>query len=448
LNAKLQELGASASDSLQFLTHSIQTACFPEILNLAHSGLLRLRPNQDALNNLEMKGQTMRHEEILHRCFRCGFCKFPSDYSKINCPAYLKYRFESFSPGGRMWLIRAWLAGEVQNDERLQEVFFSCAACGNCVEHCIFDKFRDQILEAFIAAKEEMIGQGRLPPSVRDYLTHVFEHGNPYKAPQKKRGDWAKPLGVSVYSGQDYLFYVGDVGCFDSRGMEIAGSVAWLFQKLKVPFGILGPQEISCGNEARYLGEADLFRYLAEKNIQTFRQMGVKKIVTLSPHGYNAIKNYYPQFGGGFEVLHYTHLLLELLASFRIFEKPASSARVKVTFHDPCYLGRHNKDYDTPRTIIGLLPGIELVEMKRNRSDSLCCGGGGANFFTNLVCSGEETSAAVRAEEAADTGAQILVTACPICTVMLEGAVKSKNLESKIQVRELSELVREAWPQE
>jgi len=381
----------------------------------------------------------MQHEEILHRCFRCGFCKFPSDYSGINCPAYLKYRFESFSPGGRMWLIRAWLAGELENGARLQEIFFSCATCGNCVEHCIFDKFRELILEAFVAAKGEMIRQGRVPPAVRNYLTRIFEHGNPYKAPQKKRGDWAKPLGVPLYAGQAYLFYVGDVGSFDSRGMEIARSVALVFQKLGISFGILGPQEISDGNEARALGEAELFAHLAEKNMQSFQQRGVKKIVTLSPHSYNAIKNHYPQQGGGFEVLHYTHLLAERLPSSGLLKKPASP-RLRVTFHDPCYLGRHNKDYDTARAILGLLPGLELVEMKRNRSDSLCCGGGGGNFFTDLVSSGEETSASVRAKEAADTGAQVLVTACPICTVMLEAAIKSGNLEDRIQVRELSEL--------
>jgi Fe-S oxidoreductase len=387
---------------------------------------------------------SMQHQEILHRCFRCGFCKLPADYSDINCPAYLKYRFESFSPGGRMWLIRAWLDGEIKNNERLQEIFFSCATCGNCVEHCIFDKFRESILEAFIAAKEKMVGQGTLPPAVRDYLTRVFEHGNPYKAPQKKRGNWGKQLGVQQYEGHQYLFFVGDVGAFDPRGLEIVLSVARLFRKLGVSFGILGSLEGTDGNEVRALGEAELFKHLAEYNIKTFQKMGVKKIITLSPHAYNAIKNYYPQFGGSFEVRHYTHLLAGLLSSAGLPKKSASSRLKKATFHDPCYLGRHNKEYEAARNILCLLPGIELVEMKRNRSDSLCCGGGGANFFTDLVCSGGETSAAVRVKEAADTGAEILVTACPICTVILEDAVKSQNLEKSIQVREISELVHEA----
>jgi len=384
----------------------------------------------------------MEHEEILHRCFRCGFCKLPSDYGSLTCPAYLKYRFESFSPGGRMWLTRAWLSGQVRNDARLQEIFFSCATCGSCVEHCIFDKFRESILEAFIAAKAEMVDQGTVPPPVRDYLTRLMDHGNPYKIRQKKRGDWAAELSVKPYTADmEVLFYVGDVGSFDPRGMEIARSVAGLLQKTGVSFGILGPGEGPDGNDARALGEFALFEHLARRNIEAFRQAGVDRIVTLSPHGFNAFQNLYPQWGGHFTVSHYTHLLAEMLPVDQLPGKAASPSVRCATFHDPCYLGRHNKDYDTARSILDRLPGIETVEMPRNRADSLCCGGGGGNFFTDLVCSGPDTAAAARVEEAADTGAQILVTACPICTVMLEGAVKARRLDQRLQVRELSELV-------
>jgi len=386
----------------------------------------------------------MQHEEILHRCFRCGYCKLPGDYSDINCPAYLRYRFESFSPGGRMWLIRAWLDGAVEADERLQEVLFSCATCNNCVEHCIFPKFKDQILQAFIAAKEKMVEQGSLPPPVRDYLTTLYKHGNPYKMPQKKRGDWAADLGVEKYANQAYLFYIGDVGSFDERGVQIARSAAKLLGRLGASFGILAAREGPDGNEARALGETELFRHLAEQNIKVFKELGVEKMITLSPHGYNAFKNDYPELGGRFQVFHYTHLLISLLTGTGISEQPDSGPSRRVTYHDPCYLGRHNQDYETVRQILGLLPGIELVEMGRCKADALCCGGGGGNFFTDLVCSGPETSARVRVREAADTGAEILVTACPMCTVMLEDAVKSQNLEDRIQVRELSELVTEA----
>ncbi len=343
-----------------------------------------------------------------------------------------------------MWLIRAWLSGEVKNSARLQEIFFSCATCGNCVEHCIFDKFRESILDAFIAAKAEMVRQGVLPPPVRDYLTRLLEHGNPYKISRKKRGDWAAGLGVAPYAAEhEYLFYVGDVGSFDHRAMALSRSVARLMQMLGVSFGILGAREGPDGNDARAMGETELFEHLAKANIETFRQAGVKKIVALSPHGYNALKNHYPQWGGDFDVLHYTQLLAERLPASGLLEQAPSRKVAKATFHDPCYLGRHNRDYDAARTVLDLLPGVAPVEMPRNRADSLCCGGGGGNFFTDLVCSGTETSAAGRVLEAADTGAQLLVTACPICTVMLEDAVKSRNLEQRIRVCELSELVLE-----
>ncbi len=344
-----------------------------------------------------------------------------------------------------MWLIRAWLDRKIQADERLQEVLFSCAVCNNCVEHCIFPKFKDQILKAFIAAKEEMVNQGRLPPPVRDYLTKLFEHGNPYKIPRKKRGEWAKKFGIKEYSGQKYLFYVGDVGSFDTRGSQIARSVAGLFEKLGVSFGILGSREGSDGNEARALGEGELFKHLASRNIELFNQSGVEKIVTLSPHGYNTLKNDYPELGGRFQVFHYTHIIASLLPAAGLSDHPASAPSRKVTFHDPCYLGRHNKDYETARKILELLPGTESVEMRRFGEDALCCGGGGGNFFTDLVCSGAETSAGIRVREAAETGADILVTACPVCTIILEDAVKSQNLEDRIRVMELSELISEQF---
>jgi len=382
----------------------------------------------------------MQYQEILHRCFRCGFCKMPSDYSDINCPAYLKYRFESFSPGGRMWLIRAWLDNELQNTPRLQEILFSCATCNNCVEHCIFPKFKDYILEAFTAAKEEMVEQGTLPPRVRDYLTTLFEHGNPYKIPQKKRGDWANEHPISMYSDQEYLFYVGDVGSHENRGSRIARATSGLLQRLGASIGILGSKEGSDGNEAKYLGENELFRHLAEQNINTFNKFGVEKIVALSPHAYNVLKNDYPELGGSFQVLHYTHLLADLL---RTASLPENLAPIKLTFHDSCYLGRHNQDYDTVRNILNALPGTEFVEMKRNKGNSLCCGGGGGNFFTGFLSSGMENSANTRVREAADTGADYLLTSCPVCTIMLQEALKSQNLEHKIQVREISELILE-----
>lgn len=302
--------------------------------------------------------------------------------------------------------------------------------------------FKEVLLSAFTAAKEMLVREGAIPPSLRDYLTPLQTHGNPYKQPAKKRGAWAEDSGVAEFSDQEYLFYVGDVGSYDPRGQAIARSVAELLQRLNVSFGILGHREFSDGNDARAAGERDLFEYLADKNISTFREAGVKKIIALSPHSFHALKNEYPPLGGSFQVWHYLQPLA-LLADKLDFDKTRTDDPVAVCYHDPCYLGRHNNEFFAARAILAKLPGVTLVEMDRNRKNALCCGGGGANFFTDILGSGTDASANVRVREATAAGAQILAVACPLCANMLEDAVKSENLEDRIQVKEITEIVRE-----
>jgi len=142
----------------------------------------------------------MKYEDIIHRCFRCGYCKLTSDYTAFNCPTYIKFRFETYSPGGRMWLIRAWLNGEITNSERFQDILFSCATCANCVEHCVFE-FGEDLVNIFIAAREELINKGIIPPAVRDYLKNMSINGNPYKEPQDERGKWAQGTPVCWLCG-------------------------------------------------------------------------------------------------------------------------------------------------------------------------------------------------------------------------------------------------------
>ncbi len=382
----------------------------------------------------------MQYEEILHRCFRCGYCKLPENYVDFNCPPYLAFRFETYSPGGRMWLIRALLDNKIDPTDRLQEILFSCVACANCVAHCTFPKFKDQLLLAFTAAKEQLVNDGKVPPAVRDCLTRIYQHGNPYGRGRKKREAWAAGLKIEPYSDQEYLFFVGDVGSYDTRGQEIARSVAGILQKLGVSFGILGADEISDGNEAGAMGEAELFKYLAEENIKTFRSRGVKKIIALSPHGYNAFKNDYPRFGGQYPVFHYSQILAPLVkkAAFASDLPP-----LRVTYHDSCYLGRHNLEYGAPRNVLAALPAVELVEMDRCFQNALCCGGGGGNVFTDIIGSGRQTSAGERVREAAATGAAVLAVACPQCAVMFADAVKVQNLEGQLEVKEISEIVNE-----
>ncbi|MBW2304189.1 MAG: (Fe-S)-binding protein [Deltaproteobacteria bacterium] len=378
----------------------------------------------------------MRHEEILHRCFRCGWCKFTSDYSEFNCPSYRKFRFDTFAPGGRMWLIRAWLNGDIPNSARYQEILYSCATCGSCVEHCAFS-FRDDLVEIFISAREEMVNDGRIPPPVRDFLKSINVHGNPFKAPEGERGAWAEGMPVEPYSDQDYLLYIGCVGSYDERGKKIAKALARLLSRAGVSFGILGDRELCDGNEVRALGETGLFRFLAESNIRMFRELGVRKIVTLDPHAYNAFRREYPGMGGDFEVLHYTQLLSMLVSQGSL---SFSGFRERVVFHDPCYLGRHSGEYEAPREILDSIPGLERIEMRQSRENAFCCGGGGGNFFTDILGGGEESPNRIRIRQAVAAGAQVLAVACCQCAKMLEDGIKGENLEDRIRVLDIAEI--------
>lgn len=382
----------------------------------------------------------MEYEEIVHRCFRCGYCKFTEDYQDINCPSYAKFGLDTYAAGGRMWLINAWLKDEVKTSEHYAEILYSCITCGNCKEHCVFT-FKDDLLNIFEAAKAELVSKGLIPPPVRDYFKAINMNGNPYKEPQDERGEWAEGTDIQTFSDQEYLFYIGDVGSYDERGKKMARFVGTLLAEAGLSIGILGNDEGSDGNDVKALGEKWLFKQLAEDNISKFKKKGVKKIITLDPHAFNAFTQEYPELGGNFKVWHYTQILATLMKEKKI---PLSEYKVKVTYHDPCYLGRHNAEYNAPREILKGIPGLELAEMNRNRENAFCCGGGGGNFFTDILGVGEESPGRIRVREALDTGAEILAVACPMCSKMLDDAVKAEEVEEKIKVQDVAEIVNGA----
>ena len=181
---------------------------------------------------------------------------------------------------------------------------------------------------------------------------------------------------------------------------------------------------------------------MAEDNIALFNNLGVKKVVTLSPHSYNVIKNDYPRYGNGFQILHYTQLLERLIEESRL--NPSGEMRVKVTYHDPCFLGRWNAEYDAPRRVLEAIPGVTLVEMERNRESALCCGGGGGNFSMDLLGGSPDSPSRRRVREALTTGASILAVACPKCLTILEDAVKVEGLDDKLIVKDIAEIADEA----
>jgi len=379
----------------------------------------------------------MEYDEIVHRCFRCGFCKFTEDYQDFNCPSYAKFGLDTYAPGGRMWLINAWLKDEIKTSSHYADILYSCVTCGNCKEHCIFP-FKDDLLDIFESAKSELVSEGLIPPLVRDYFKAITVNGNPYKEQQDERGSWAEGTGIQIFSDQEYLFYVGDVGSYDERGKKMARFVGTLLVEAGLSIGILGRGETSDGNDVKALGEKWLFEQLAENNIEKFNEIGVTRIITLDPHAFNAFTREYPRLGGNFEIRHYTQILAMLMKDRKV---TPSEYNVRVTYHDPCYLGRHGGVYDAPREILKGIPGLELVEMKRNRANSFCCGGGGGNFFTDVLGVGEESPARIRVRDTMETGAEILAVACPMCSKMLDDAVKAEGLEEKIEVQDVAEIV-------
>lgn len=385
------------------------------------------------MNQIEYK-----YSDTIHRCFRCGYCKFPTDWNDVtNCPSYARFRLESYSTGGRLWLIRAWINGEIEYTDNFAKIVYSCASCLNCVEKCPLS-FKDDLVNMVIAARNVMVEKGSLPSPVKDFLENIHLHGNPYGLAAKKRSGWFEGTGIEEYNGQEFLYYVGCEGSFDTRAQNAARALGELLLKAGVSFGVLGNREICEGNEVDMLGEDGLFEELAEKNIKLFNELNVRKIITLSPHSYNALKNRYSEFGGKFEIYHYTKIISELLKFGKLGVPGELNA--KVTYHDPCFLGRWNREYDAPRKVLKLLPGIEFVEMEKNKKGALCCGGGSGNFYTDFLGGSEESPARIRIREAHATGADILAVACPNCLVMLEDAAKVEGLDEKLKVRDISEI--------
>ena len=380
------------------------------------------------------------YKALVHRCFRCGFCKLTYDYSPVgfNCPMYHRFRLETYSPGGLNWLIRAALVTKsIEWTAHLSEILYSCAMCGNCVEACRFE-FHEDLLNIYRAAKEEVLeSQLTVPKMVSQFLENVYLYGNEFRELRETRSDWAKGLGLKQFEkGDEYLYYVGCVGSYDTRSQRAARALAVLLKGAGVSFGILGAKEECDGNEVRMLGEEALFEHLRDKNIRTFKESGVKKIITLSPHSYNVMKK---EYSTEFEVLHYTQLIGELMDAGAL--RVAGRFEGRVTYHDPCFLGRHNSEYDAPRKILGAIEGLEFVEMERTGKNAFCCGGGGGNFYTGISAKGRDQASNARVREAYGAGADVLAVACPVCLMMLEDALKTEGLDEKMKVKDISEIL-------
>ena len=233
------------------------------------------------------------------------------------------------------------------------------------------------------------------------------------------------------------LYWVGCLGSFDTRNQRIAQSLAAIFKEAGVKFAILGKEESCCGDPAQRPGNEYLFQTLAQVNVELLNTYGVRKVITSCPHCFNTIKNEYPQFGGNYDVMHHSEFINYLIKEGRL--TMANRVEQAITYHDPCYLGRYNDVYDAPRAVLEAIPGVQVTEMRRSKSNALCCGAGGGRMWIEEH-NGRRMNQN-RMQDALDTGAPVLAAACPFCTSMFEDGIKGKDAEDKIKLMDISELV-------
>jgi Fe-S oxidoreductase len=295
-------------------------------------------------------------------------------------------------------------------------------------------------MEVLISVRSLLTENGQVPPTVRDALEGVYKYGNPWGISRSKRTEWAKDLKVRYVSDGEkveLLYFVGCESSYDPRAQEIARALVTNLNASGEDFSILGNKEICCGNEMYALGEKGLFSVLVEDNLSLFDQYGINKIVTTSPHCFNAFKNRYGR--KDLAVQHYTQYFADLIDKAKL--KLSKRVEKVVTFQDPCFLGKHNNVYDEPRKIIENIPGIKFLELQLSKGRSVCCEGGGGRMWVDVP---GERATEQRVREAVNIGAEILAVACPFCLLTFEDAVKTTGNEGLIQVMDINELIAKA----
>jgi Fe-S oxidoreductase len=357
-------------------------------------------------------------------CFQCGLCDAVCPWNRVRQFSIRK-------------IIREATFGLTEIDG---EDIWRCTTCGRCPDRC--PRGVKQI-EVGVSLRRVASEYEVFPASVRSARTaraSLISEGNPLQGERQKRADWAKNLPVKPYAeGMEILYFVGCYFSYDPRMKRVARATVDILNKAGVDFGILGNDENCCGESIRKTGSEKVFKKLARDNIKTFIDRGVKRLVVSSPHCLHTFKNEYPEFMVNFEVLHLSQYLMELVETGRL-ELSGEYAK-KVTYHDPCYMGRHNDIYTAPRDILGMIKGLELVEMVDSHQDSLCCGGGGGRIWMDTPQ--EERFSDLRLHQARETGAQVLATACPYCITNFEESRLNLEYEDVLEVKDIAEIVSE-----
>jgi Fe-S oxidoreductase len=357
-------------------------------------------------------------------CYQCGKCDTVCPWNRVR-----KFSMRK--------LIREATFGltEIEREE-----IWRCTTCGKCPQRCPRDVKQ---IDDMIALRRMATGYGVFPGSVKPYRavsSGLTAQGNPFNEDRKTRADWTEGLSVKPFAeGMDVLYFPCCYTSYDPRLKKVARATATILNKAGVDYGILGSKENCCGESIRKTGNEQLFKRLARENIKTFVDNGVKRIVVSSPHCYHTFKNEYPEFKVNFDVVHVSQYLFELLNEGRL--QVVKEYGKKVTYHDPCYLGRHNGVYDEPRGVLKMIPGLELNELPETRVDSLCCGMGGGRIWAETEK--HERFSNLRVEQAIETGAEELVTSCPYCITALEDSRLVLNRADDIQVKDITEILQE-----
>ena len=355
-------------------------------------------------------------------CYQCGKCDVVCPWNRVRDFSIRK-------------IVRQASLGlaEIEEDD-----FWRCTTCGTCPTHC--PRGVPQI-QVGVSIRRIASEYGVFPTCIRAASTaggSLKVDGNPLGEDRHKRADWARGLGVETFEeGMDVLYFVGCYYSYDPRLKKAAAATARILEQAGVRFGILGTRESCCGESIRKTGGEEVFKTLARQNIKTFIDSGVKKILVASPHCYETFVNEYPEFMVNFEVVHISQFLLELINAGRL--ELSGEYGKRVTYHDPCYLGRHNNIYDEPRDVLRKVPGLELVEMADCRESSLCCGGGGGGIW--METKKEERFSNLRLRQAKDTGAEVLATSCPYCITNFEESRLTLEYEDVLEIKDITEII-------
>jgi len=336
--------------------------------------------------------------------------------------------------------LESWNGENLIGDVISEDAIWSCTTCGHCIANCpLLIEHVDNIIDM----RRYLVQlASRFPRELTQCFKGFENLSNPWGMASNIRGDWFKDLEVQTPEENphfEYLFYVGCAGSFDDRSKKVTVALTRLMQKAGLNFVCLGDNEKCCGETARRLGNEYLAQHMINLNIEKFETIGVKKIITACPHCYNTLKNEYQQFGKQYKIFHHTEILKELSNKGVLPTGKELKGKEPVVYHDSCYLGRYNDLYDTPRDVARLIPGVKLVEAERRKRTSFCCGAGGGHMWVKETV-GKEINAD-RLNELYGTGAKTVATACPYCMIMLDDAVKEKELEKEVEVVDLAQMM-------